>query len=118
MFARKAGLVVQAAAERGKTLATLPAANIRRVGFSDQEALLPPSPRSFERYRLVREYFAFPQRYLFFEVPGFAEAVKRCAGDSLDLVIALKEQDTRPEGRLDQSFFEPFCTPAIHLISK
>ncbi len=118
IFARKAGLVVQSAAERGKILATLPAANIRRVGFSDQEALLPPSPRSFEGYRLVREYFAFPQRYLFFEVAGFAEAVKRCPGDSLDLVIALKEQDTRLEGRLDKSFFELFCTPAINLFSK
>ena len=118
IFARKAGLVVQSAAERGKILATLPATNIRRVGFSDQEALLPPSPRSFEGYRLVREYFAFPQRYLFFEVAGFAEAVKRCAGDSLDLVIALKEQDTRLEGRLDKSFFELFCTPAINLFSK
>ncbi len=118
IFARKAGLVVQSAAERGKTLAALPAANIRRVGFSDQEALLPPSPRSFEGYRLVREYFAFPQRFLFFEVAGFAEAVKRCPGDSLDLVIALKEQDTRLEGRLDKSFFELFCTPAINLFSK
>ena len=118
IFARKAGLVVQSAAERGKILATLPAASIRRVGFSDQEALLPPSPRSFEGYRLVREYFAFPQRYLFFEVAGFAEAVKRCPGDSLDLVIALKEQDTRLEGRLDKSFFELFCTPAINLFSK
>jgi type VI secretion system protein ImpG len=118
IFARKAGLVVQSAAERGKILATLPATNIRRVGFSDQEALLPPSPRSFEGYRLVREYFAFPQRFLFFEVAGFAEAVKRCPGDSLDLVIALKEQDTRLEGRLDKSFFELFCTPAINLFSK
>ncbi len=118
IFARKAGLVVQSAAERGKTLASLPAANIRRVGFSDQEALLPASPRSFEGYRLVREYFAFPQRYLFFEVAGFAEAVKRCPGDSLDLVIALKEQDTRLESRLDKSFFELFCTPAINLFSK
>ncbi len=118
IFARKAGLVVQSAGERGKTLATLPAANIRRVGFSDQEALLPPSPRSFEGYRLVREYFAFPQRFLFFEVAGLAEAVKRCPGDSLDLVIALKEQDTRLEGRLDKSFFELFCTPAINLFSK
>jgi len=118
IFARKAGLVVQSAAERGKILATLPAANIRRVGFSDQEALLPPSPRSFEGYRLVREYFAFPQRFLFFEVAGFAQAVKGCPGDSLDLVIALKEQDTRLEGRLDKSFFELFCAPAINLFSK
>ncbi len=118
IFARKCALVVQSATERGRTLATLPAANIRRVGFADREALLPPSPRSFEGYRLLREYFAFPQRYLFFETFGFAEVVKRCLDNQIDLVIALKEQDTRLEGRIDASFLELFCAPAINLFSK
>src|SRR6266850_2022833 len=49
IFSRKSALVVQSvqtATERGKTLATFPASNIRRVGFAEREALLPPSPRS------------------------------------------------------------------------
>ncbi|HYV30778.1 MAG TPA: type VI secretion system baseplate subunit TssF, partial [Candidatus Binatia bacterium] len=118
IFSRKCALVVQSATERGRTLATFPAANIRRVGFANGEALLPPSPRSFEGYRLLREYFAFPQRYLFFEVSGFAETVKRCPDNQMDLVIALKEQDTRLEGRIDATFFELFCSPVINLFSK
>src|SRR2546427_7425492 len=115
IFARKAGLVVQSAAERGKILATLPATNIRRVGFSDQEALLPPSPRSFEGYRLVREYFAFPQRYLFFEVAGFAAASKRCPGGFPDPVIAPKGKDTPPGGRPGKTVFLVFFAPPLHL---
>ena len=118
IFARKAALAVQSVAERGKTLALLPPAQIRRVGFSDQEALLPPSPRSFEGYRLVREYFAFPQRFRFFELSGFGEAARLNKGDQLDLVIALREPETRLEGRLDATAFELFCTPAINLFSK
>jgi type VI secretion system protein ImpG len=118
IFARKCALLVQSATERGKTLATLPASNIRRVGFADKEALLPPSPRSFEGYRLLREYFAFPQRFLFFETAGFADAVKQCSDTQIDLVIALKEQDTRLEGRIDATFFELFCSPVINLFSK
>jgi len=118
IFARKCGLVVQSATERGRTLATLPASNIRRVGFGDREALLPPSPRSFEGYRLLREYFAFPQRFLFFETAGFAEAVKQCSDNQIDLVIALKEQDTRLEGRIDATFVDLFCSPAINLFPK
>ena len=118
IFARKCALVVQSATERGKTLATFPASSIRRVGFSDKEALLPASPRSFEGYRLVREYFAFPQRYLFFEAAGFAEAARQCGDKEIDLVIALKEQDTRLEGKVDATFVELFCSPVINLFSK
>ncbi len=118
IFARKSALVLQSVAERGKTLATLPASSIRRVGFSNKEALLSLSPRSFEGYRLLREYFAFPQRFLFFEISGCGEALKSCQGDQLDLVILLKEQETRLEGRIDQSSLELFCAPAINLFSK
>jgi type VI secretion system protein ImpG len=118
IFARRCGLVVQSATERGKTLASFPASNIRRVGFNDREALLPPSPRSFEGYRLLREYFAFPQRFLFFELSGFADAVKRCEDNQIDLVIALKDQEARLEGRIDATFFELFCSPVINLFPK
>ena len=118
IFARKCALVLQSATVRGKTLATFPASGIRRVGFSDREALLPPSPRSFEGYRLLREYFAFPQRYMFFELGGFADALKQCTDNQIDIVIALKEQDTRLEGRIDASFFDLFCAPVINLFPK
>jgi type VI secretion system protein ImpG len=67
---------------------------------------------------LLREYFAFPQRFLFFELSGFAHAIKTCPGNQLDLIIVLKEQESRLEGRIDASGFELFCTPAINLFSK
>ena len=84
IFARRCGLVLQSATERGRTLASYPASSIRRVGFNDREALLPPSPRSFEGYRLLREYFAFPQRFLFFEASGFADTIKRCEDNQIE----------------------------------
>src|SRR5512147_1944696 len=43
---------------------------IRPVGFEDDEALFPPSPRSFQGYRLLREYFAFPDRFMFVTIAG------------------------------------------------
>ena len=48
----------------------VPAGAIQPVGFGDDEALLPVTLRSFQGYRLLQEYFAFPQRYRFFEVTG------------------------------------------------
>ena len=118
IFARKCGLAVQSPADRGKTLGTASAECVRQVGFADSESLLPPSPRSFEGYRLLREYFAFPQRFLFFELIGLEKASEQCKGDELDLVIALREADTRLENRVDASCFELFCAPAINLFPK
>jgi len=118
IFARKLGLVIQSVADRGKELARLPSAKVQRVGFSPEEALLPPSPRGFEGYRLLREYFALPQRFLFFRLAGLAEAAKKCISDQLDLTIPLKEQETSLERRIDASCFELFCTPAVNLFSK
>jgi type VI secretion system protein ImpG len=118
IFARRLGLVVQSVADRGKELARLPASCVRRVGFSAEEALLPPSPRGFEGYRLIREYFALPQRFLFFQLAGLADAARACKGDQLDLIIPLRDQETALERRVDASCFELFCTPAINLFSK
>jgi type VI secretion system protein ImpG len=118
IFARGMGLALQAPAERGKTLAVLPRECIRRVGFAEDQAMLPPSPRSFEGYRLLREYFAFPQRFLFFGLAGFGDALKRCTGQQLDLIVPFDAVDTRLENRLNASSFELFCTPTINLFSK
>ena len=41
------------------------AASVQPVGFEDDEAMLPVTPRGFSGYRLLQEYFAFPQRFLF-----------------------------------------------------
>src|SRR4051812_7674657 len=68
IFARKVGLVIQSPADRGKELDRLSGDHIHRVGFSAEESLLPVAPRGFEGYRLLREYFAMPQRFLFFKV--------------------------------------------------
>jgi type VI secretion system protein ImpG len=48
----------------------LPARSIRAVGFEEDEGLLPYTRRSFLGYRLLQEYFAFPEKFFFVEVGG------------------------------------------------
>ena len=52
-----------------------PRASIQPVGFADSEALLPVTLRSFQGYRLLQEYFSFPQRFRFFEMSGLQRAI-------------------------------------------
>lgn len=96
----------------------MPTTCLERAGFSDDEALLPVGARSFQGYRLLHEYFAFPQRFLFLRLKGLGPAVRRCTGRRLDLVVTMDREDAELEGRLDASHFALHCTPAINLFRK
>jgi type VI secretion system protein ImpG len=91
---------------------------IRHLGFSDREALLPPSLESFQGYRLLHEYFALPQRFLFVELTGLEPAVRRCAGDELDIFILLRNAPLGLENAVAATRFELFCAPAINLFPR
>ena len=91
---------------------------IRRVGFEDEQALLPCTPPSFQGYRLLHEYFSFPQRYLFVELGGLGPATRRCTGDELELLILLNRVDPALENVVAAENFTLFCAPAINLFPK
>ncbi|MDH5673553.1 MAG: type VI secretion system baseplate subunit TssF [Myxococcales bacterium] len=88
---------------------------VRPLGLSDDEALLPYTARSFEGYRLLQEYFAFPQRFLFVELRQLSAAVRRCKGKELELLVLLENEDPTLEGSVDASRLELYCTPAVNL---
>ena len=96
----------------------VPAEAVRTIGFDDDEALLPISARNFGGYRLLQEYFAFPQRYLFFEVGGLARALSRCAGEAIDLVLLFGRGDPVLESVVDANNFVLHCVPAFNLFER
>lgn len=96
----------------------LPPGALRPVGFAEDEALLPLSRQSFQGYRLLQEYFAFPQRFMFVSIDGLQPAFRRCADTEIDLVVLLKRGDTLLEQSLDASNFALHCTPAVNLFSR
>jgi type VI secretion system protein ImpG len=91
---------------------------VRPLGFEDEQALLPFGPRSFQGYRLLQEYFAFPSRFLFANLTGLGTAVRRCTTPDLEIVIVLDAQDARLEKAVGPAQFELYCTPAINLFPK
>lgn len=93
----------------------LPADSVRPLGFGDEHALIPYGARSFQGYRLLQEYFAFPARFLFFELTGLAGALARCDGSEVELQIVLGQRDATLEGNIDRGKLALYCTPAINL---
>jgi type VI secretion system protein ImpG len=96
----------------------VPAQSVRPVGFADNQALLPVTLRSFQGYRLLQEYFAFPQRFRFFELTGLEPALRRADTDEIELVVVLSLGDGTLESVVDRSNFALFCTPIVNLFPK
>jgi len=96
----------------------LPASTVRRLGFEQDQALLPASPRTFEGYRLLREYFTFPERFLFCELADLNPALRRCNQTEVDILILLRQLDLELERGITPANFALFCTPAINLFPK
>jgi len=96
----------------------LPRSSIRPLGFGDDEALLPYGPQSFQGYRLLHEYFAFPERYHFMELRGLGPAVRRCRDSELELTVLFSRSDPFLENSIDASRFALFCAPAVNLFPR
>jgi type VI secretion system protein ImpG len=95
-----------------------PAGSIREVGFGDLEAMLPATRRSFAGYRLLQEYFALPERYLFFALAELREVLRACDSEQCELFILLDRPQAALENQLDASQFRLGCTPVINLFPR
>jgi type VI secretion system protein ImpG len=92
--------------------------NIRALGFEPEEALLPPAAQSFDGYRLIQEYYAMPERYLFVELDGLDRAAIRSTGTELDIVFLLTRSEPSLAAGFGPDHFALFCAPAINLFPK
>jgi len=91
---------------------------VRSMGFEKDEALLKQSPRSFDGYRILQEYFAFPERYLFVELVGLSHLINGCEDTELELFVLFDRSDAQLKNALDKSNLALFCVPAINLFPK
>jgi type VI secretion system protein ImpG len=75
------------------------------------------SVRSFDTSHL-REYFAFPERFLFVDITGLGPVVRSCTDSEIDLIVFVNRNDTFLHNVVDASNFALFCAPAINLFPR
>jgi type VI secretion system protein ImpG len=96
----------------------LPKTCLQPRGFAEEDALLPGRGRTFAGYRLLQEYFAFPQRYQFVDLTGLQAALRHCADKEVELTVLLNRADPQLEKSLDSRHFALHCTPVINLFER
>ncbi|MCC7340771.1 MAG: type VI secretion system baseplate subunit TssF [Bryobacterales bacterium] len=74
----------------------LPPSALRQVGFEQNEGLLPFTRRSFLGYRLLQEYFSFPEKFFFLEIGGLKEMREAGFEESFEVVFQIGKFD-QPE---------------------
>ena len=69
----------------GGEAAMLTPDNLKSVGYSDDECLLPYPGNSFPGYRILQEYFILPEKYLFLDLKGWGRWQNRGEGNRFEI---------------------------------
>jgi type VI secretion system protein ImpG len=101
----------------------LPAGKLRAMGFEDSEAMLDYGQRSFSGYRLLQEYFAFPEKFFFFELSGLDELSAGGFGSKAEIVFMISrhersERHQTLEHGISAATFRLNCAPVVNLFPK
>jgi len=99
--------------DTGVPPAVHPASGLRPAGLAGDEAVLPLPHNVHPGYRLLMEYFLFPDKFLFVDcdVPGIQGKKRSC-----DLLILLSEVPRRLQ--VSAETFALGCAPVINLFKK
>ncbi|MBI1425485.1 MAG: type VI secretion system baseplate subunit TssF [Gammaproteobacteria bacterium] len=88
---------------------------IRPVGFGEQDGLLPYPAASFTGYRLLTEFFIFPEKFMFIDIVDLDKFIPEDVNERLDIYIYLKSADVELEHNITKETFVSGCTPAVNL---
>lgn len=106
----------------GKTIhISIDTSQIRPVGFADNEMLLCGATSQQPGYRLLQEYFVFPDKFLFVDVLGL-DAISRLDADILAQACGMELRfdfsryaKTAPRPSLEN--VKLYCTPVVNLFA-
>jgi len=89
--------------------------NIEPVGFEKDEGLLPYPARSQLGYRLLTEFFVFPEKFNFIRLKGLGEKIFKQKGKDVELYIYLNDSISDLEQTVTKENFLLGCTPIVNL---
>lgn len=90
---------------------------LRPVGFGEDESILPTPDRLFRGYRVLQEYFTFPEKFLFVDLEGLDRLQGRGFTDTLDVRILLG-RPFAAERSVSAQTFRLHATPIVNLFSQ
>lgn len=91
---------------------------LEQIGFGEDEALYPLDHRTFRGFNLIRDYLAFPKRFLGFRLRDFGRYLNGIQASVFELIFVFRDINPRLSTMVDQNSFSLFCATAINLFEK
>jgi type VI secretion system protein ImpG len=118
LLSANVGVVVQSVERPLRFIHEHPAPSVGALGFDEDHALLPVGDRGFDGYRLLHEFFAFPERFMFAELRGLRPLLRSVDAKRVELILLFDRADPRLEGVTHAGHFALCCTPAVNLFPR
>ena len=83
---------------------------LQPVGFERDEGMFPYANRSFLGYRLLTEFFTFPQKFLFVDLNGLDRQTLRKLQSRCEIYVYLEKSTLDLEQNVDAETFRLGCT--------
>lgn len=99
-------------ASNQKTIATQ---NLHQVGFAKDEGLLPYPSQSFLGYRLLTEFFVFPEKFLFFDLKFNDQKIWHAFNKQVELHFYFNRTNNELEQQINKTSLMFGCAPAVNL---
>jgi type VI secretion system protein ImpG len=116
--ARATGVLLRDGSGAEARTRLLPASALEPIGFEPDASMLPTTRRALSGYELLRDYFAFPEKFFGFDVQGLDTLDD--VGDTLELCVPFdrlphEEWRTLLERELARDTIRLGCVPIINL---
>jgi type VI secretion system protein ImpG len=103
---------------QGTTGFSLNPENLQPAGFAEEEAMLPYPPTVFLGYRLIQEYYALPEKFLFLDLKGL-EPLATFDKTTQRFVVSFEFNRPIEEAvRIQKENICLYCTPIVNLFSR
>ncbi len=118
LFQHTVAIAIATSANDDQPVILDPKICLQPVGFKEEEGMLPYNKRTFMGYRLLSEFFAFPEKFLFFDLLGLKSAInKKLTSNNrqFEIYFYLNQFNSLLEKKISADFFALGCTPIVNL---
>lgn len=91
---------------------------IDQIGFSADEMLFDRESRLFEGFALLRDFFAFPQKFMGFGLTGIRSMLTPINATEAQLILELDRPDEMVARRVGLANLRLNCVPAVNLFEE
>ena len=88
---------------------------LQQIGFGEDETLFERDDRFFSGFELLRDFFAFPNKFLGFKLQGLRKLLAQIDAPAFDILFECRSAPPRLAAIVNPGMFSLYTVPAVNL---